>query len=131
VGRDLGGRGGGVAGNLTPRRGDARALGAADWLRLAAAPTFAIMALLTAALDGGAMEMRCPAAPAASLLSEMAPMYLLMSGFYAAPWLRLISGRRSRAPGSRSGEVTARRENWTLAAKFRKLIQHRRAKRAR
>ena len=77
-----------------PRRDGMAALGAADWLSLAAAPTFAVMALLTATVGGGAMEMRCPAA---SLLSGMAPMYLLMSAFHAAPWLRLMSSRRSRA----------------------------------
>jgi hypothetical protein len=34
-------------------------LGAADWLGLAAAPTFAIMALLTGFLGGGKMAMIC------------------------------------------------------------------------
>jgi hypothetical protein len=36
-----------------PESGNAAALGAADWLCLAAAPAFAIMALLTAALAAG------------------------------------------------------------------------------
>jgi len=58
------------------------------------------MALLTAALGGGAMEMRCPVAPAGSPLDGMVPMYLLMSAFHAAPWLRLVSGRRGREPRS-------------------------------
>ena len=35
---------------------------AADWLCLAAAPTFAIMALLTAVLGGGAADMLCSSA---------------------------------------------------------------------
>ncbi len=69
--------------------------GAADWLCLAAAPTFAIMALLTAVHDGGQMAVMCAAAPDASPLDGMVPMYLLMSAFHAAPWLRLIAGRRS------------------------------------
>jgi len=38
------------------RRGNPAALGAADWLSLAAAPTFAIMALLTAVLGGATMD---------------------------------------------------------------------------
>jgi hypothetical protein len=72
-------------------------LGAADWLCLAAAPTFAIMALLTGVLGGGQMAMMCSTAPDASPLSGMAAMYLLMSAFHSTPWLRLISRRRSGA----------------------------------
>ena len=70
-------------------------LGAADWLCLAAAPTFAIMALLTGVLGGGQMAMMCSSAPDASPLSGMAAMYLLMSAFHSASWLKLIAGRRS------------------------------------
>jgi hypothetical protein len=29
-----------------------------------------------------------------SPLTGMVPMYLLMSAFHAAPWVRLVSGRR-------------------------------------
>jgi hypothetical protein len=76
--------------------GGAAALGAADWLCLAAAPTFAIMALL-AVLGGGPPDMLCAAALDASPLSGMVPMYLLMSAFHAAPWLRLIGGWRRGA----------------------------------
>jgi hypothetical protein len=65
---------------------------AAEWLGLAAAPTFATMALMTAALGGGA-EPLCSAH--GSLMSGMAPMYLMMSAFHAGPWLRLIAGWRS------------------------------------
>jgi hypothetical protein len=67
-------------------------LGAADWLSLAAAPTFTLMALLTPTL-GGMPDMICSAAPDASPLSGMAPMYWLMAAFHAAPWLRLASRR--------------------------------------
>jgi hypothetical protein len=70
--------------------------GAADWLCLAAAPTFAIMALLTSAL-GGPPAMLCSAAPDALPLSGMVPMYLLMSVFHSTPWLKLVSKRRSGA----------------------------------
>jgi hypothetical protein len=69
-------------------------LGAADCLSLAAAPTFAVMALLTAVLGGGPLDMLCGAAPDASPLTGMIPMYLLMSAFHAAPWLKLISRAR-------------------------------------
>ena len=64
----------------------------AQGLSLAAAPTFATMALLTH-VSGGAPDMICSAA-GASPLSGMVPMYLLMSAFHLAPWLRLIRGRR-------------------------------------
>ena len=77
--------------------GNAADLGAADWLCLAAAPTFAIMALLTGVLGGGPPDMLCSAAQDASPLSGMVPMYLLMSAFHSAPWLKLISGRRKAA----------------------------------
>jgi hypothetical protein len=76
---------------------DAAGLGATDWLCLAAAPTFAIMALLTGVAGGGPQDMLCSAAQDASPLSGMVPMYLLMSAFHSAPWLKLLSRRRSGA----------------------------------
>jgi hypothetical protein len=78
-------------------RGRAPAIGAADWLGLAAAPTFATMALLTGIISGGSPDMLCSAMQDASPLSGMAVMYLLMSAFHLAPWLRLISRRRGGA----------------------------------
>jgi hypothetical protein len=66
-------------------------------LSLAAAPTFAIMAALTAVDGGGMPDMLCAAAHAASPLSGMVPMYVLMSAFHLAPWLRLISPRQAVA----------------------------------
>jgi hypothetical protein len=89
--------GGSASGTIRHESGNAAALGAADWLCLAAAPTFAIMALLTGVLGGGPPDLLCSAAQDASPLSGMAPMYLLMSAFHSAPWLKLISGRRSGA----------------------------------
>jgi hypothetical protein len=74
--------------------GATRAVGLAEWLCLAAAPTFAIMALLTGVFGGGPPDMFCSAAQHASPLSGMVPMYLLMSAFHSAPWLKLISSRR-------------------------------------
>jgi hypothetical protein len=64
-------------------------------LSLAAAPTFAMMALLTGIHGGGMSDMLCSAAHDASRLTGMVPMYLLMSAFHLAPWLRLLSRRRS------------------------------------
>ena len=81
--------------NMTSTKGggSASALGAADWLSLAAAPTFALMALLTSVAGGGAPDMLCGAMHGASLLSGMVPMYLMMSVFHLAPWLRLVYRR--------------------------------------
>ena len=79
----------GHAGNVDPP-----GRGAVHWLGLAAAPTFAIMALLTGALGGGSPDVLCSAAPGTSPLSGMVPMYLLMSAFHCAPWLTLISAWR-------------------------------------
>ena len=74
--------------------GAAAARAAANWLSLAAAPTFATMALVTAALGGGAQPV-CSTTPYGSLMSGMVPMYLLMGAFHSGPWLRLIAGVRS------------------------------------
>jgi hypothetical protein len=89
--------GGSAGGAIRHEGGNAAPLGAADWLRLAAAPTFAIMALLSVFLGGSQPEMLCSAAQGVSPLSGMAPMYLLMSAFHSAPWLKLVSSRRSGA----------------------------------
>ncbi len=82
-----------ATGNETGRRSHAAALGTAGWLGLAAAPTFAVMALLTC-VPGGDADMMCSAAHGASLLSGMV-LYVLMSAFHSEPWLKLISRRRS------------------------------------
>ncbi|MDR3484847.1 MAG: hypothetical protein P4M05_08040 [Bradyrhizobium sp.] len=89
--------GAGVRDAICHESGNAATLGAVDWLGLAAAPTFAIMALLTGIWGGGQMAMMCSAAHNASPLSGMAAMYLLMSAFHSTPWLRLILSRRSGA----------------------------------
>jgi hypothetical protein len=64
---------------------------AADALSLAAAPTFAAMALAAAVAGGGGGI--CGAAM--SPLGGMVPMYLLMAAFHTAPWLRLAARWRS------------------------------------
>ena len=66
-------------------------------LSLAAAPTFALMALLTGVLSGGSPDMLCSAMQEASPLGGMIPMYVLMSTFHLAPWLKLVSNWRSGA----------------------------------
>jgi hypothetical protein len=81
------------SGAIHCENGNTAAIGAAYWLRLAAAPTFAIMALLTG-VGGGPPDVLCAAARAASPLSGMVLMYLLMSAFHSAPWLKVISSRR-------------------------------------
>jgi hypothetical protein len=69
--------------------------GTAGWLCLAAAPTFALMALLTA-FGGGPADILCSATQGA--FGGMVPMYVLMSVFHATPWLRLAADwRKSRA----------------------------------
>jgi len=74
------------------------AFGLADWLRLAATPTFAIMALVTGMLGGATPDQLCSAIHA-SPLCGMALMYGLMSLFHAPPWLKLISSR-ARSPAA-------------------------------
>jgi len=81
------------SGAVDCENGNAAAIGAADFLYLAAAPTFAIMALLTGVLGGRSPDALCSIV-SASPLSGMVPMYLLMSAFHSAPWLRLIADRR-------------------------------------
>jgi len=76
---------------------------AADWLRFAAAPAFAAMAVLAGALGGGP-DMLC--AHDASPLSGMVAMYMLMSAFHSAPWLKRLAGWRSETSGNRATLVT-------------------------
>jgi hypothetical protein len=80
------------SGAVDCENGNAAAIGAADFLYLAAAPTFAVMALLTGVLGGGSPDALCSSG---SPLGGMVPMYLLMSAFHTAPWLKLISNWRS------------------------------------
>jgi hypothetical protein len=74
--------------------GAAIARAAADWLGLAGAPTFAMMAVLTAVLGGGAEPLCSATQHGSSLISGMVPMYLLMGAFHLAPWLRLMPAWR-------------------------------------
>ena len=69
--------------------------GADRLLSLAAAPTFAVMALLTVVLESGVPNPLCSAA-GHLWPGGMAPMYLLMGVFHSAPWLKLIPRERPR-----------------------------------
>ena len=89
-----------AGGAIRSENGHAAALPAANCLGLAAAPAFAIMALLTGALGGGQPDILCSAAEHTSPLSGMIPMYLLMSAFHLPPWLKLISSRRNGTRGA-------------------------------
>jgi hypothetical protein len=81
---------------------------AADWVSLAAAPTFASMAVVTGFVDSGAHQMWCSAAMHMSRLTGMVPMYALMSAFHLTPWLRLISRWRGGVrPALKSGQAAA------------------------
>ena len=73
------------------------ALRLADWLSLGAAPTLAFMATITGILGEDPREILCSAASHTSVLSGMVPMYVLMSAFHSAPWLKLISRLRGGA----------------------------------
>jgi hypothetical protein len=64
---------------------------AADWLSLAAAPAFAIMALLTAFVGHAHPTLLCSQAAQPSPLTGMMPMYLLMAAFHSPAWLKLLS----------------------------------------
>ena len=72
----------------------------AAWLHLAAMPSFAAMAALTAMLSSGP-DMLC--GQHISSLGGMVSMYLLMSAFHAAPWLKLIAA--AKAPRSASSAI--------------------------
>ncbi|NWB96252.1 hypothetical protein HX882_10150 [Pseudomonas gingeri] len=75
--------------------GKARSIAA--WLGLAAAPTFIVMALLTAA--NARPDMACASMQGPFAFDGMVTMYLIMGAFHLPPWLRLFSGRASRSVG--------------------------------
>lgn len=89
---------------MTARDADREGATCAGWLGLAAAPSFAGMALVTALFERGMPDILCAAGAGASPLGGMPFMYLLMSLFHLPPWLRLAGGRGS---SGKSG-VTAR-----------------------
>ena len=70
------------------------AIDAAGRLGLAAFPTFALMAWISAVGSPG-MTM-CSEASAFAPINEMALMYVLMSLFHLSPWIKLFSARSRR-----------------------------------
>jgi hypothetical protein len=74
--------------NISPRNA---VLGLAQSVRYAASPAFALMAAL-AQVYGGTDPM-CSAMAPTSPVNGMVAMYVLMSVFHVAPWLRLLAGR--------------------------------------
>ncbi len=86
------------------------ASGASGWLGLAAAPTFAVMALWTG-LFSGQPDMLCMSMQDASPLNGMALMYALKSAFHLAPWLKLVSGWRGGARATRLRRDAAARKS--------------------
>ncbi len=64
--------------------------GPASWLGLAAAPTFALMALWSV-FFGSQADLLCMATQDSTAMSAMTVMYLLMSAFHSSPWLKAIA----------------------------------------
>jgi hypothetical protein len=64
----------------------------AQGLSLAAAPTFAVMAAVSA-IAGGPAAVLCSAEPA-SPLTGMTTMYTLMAAFHVSPWLKRWTSER-------------------------------------
>lgn len=81
---------------ISNRIGDAsHGLDLAAGMRLAAAPTFAVMALLNL-LASSPVNMLCSAGPGMRSLGGMTLMYALMGVFHAGPWLKLARSWRGR-----------------------------------
>ena len=68
-----------------------RVLRAGRALSLAAAPTFAMMALLIWRMGGGSAGTLCSAGHGGASLGGMITMYMLMSAFHTGPWLKLLA----------------------------------------
>ena len=67
--------------------------GVAVCLGLAAAPTFAVMAVATGLYEPRGGAAFCGPVPGGSPLGDMGVMYLLMGAFHLGPWLRLAASR--------------------------------------
>ena len=79
---------------------------AEGWLSLAAAPTFAAMALATAVQDAAVPAVLCLAMPHPAPWTGMVAMYALMSAFHSAPWWRRLARRRGPAGSRLRGDPT-------------------------
>jgi hypothetical protein len=65
---------------------------AADWLVLAASPTFALMAWLSA--NHAPPIALCSSSLGVLPINAMTAMYLLMSLFHLSPWLKFAAARK-------------------------------------
>jgi len=75
-------------------------MSAARWLALAASPSFASMAVVSAMGGGDPAAILCSAASGAGPFGGMAVMYALMSLFHAPAWLRLLEEQRADRGGT-------------------------------
>ncbi len=83
---------------MTPNLATARAAAnGARGLRLLAAPSFAVMALLSAYAPAGAADFLCVTTGHGSPLTGMTAMYALMTVFHLPAWLALPSRRHGAA----------------------------------
>ena len=80
---------------LPDNNGSIGALGAADWLMPRCRTNLCDHGTAYGFFGDGPSNMLCSTVGSASPLGGMVPMYLLMSAFHSAPWLKLIFGRRS------------------------------------
>ena len=64
----------------------------AGWLALAASPTFAFMAWITA--NDARLNAFCSSGSSILPIAGMTLMYLLMSLIHLSPWLKLVSNHR-------------------------------------
>lgn len=64
-----------------------------SWLSLAAAPTFALMGLLTAITGDAHAALLCSESGEPSPFAGMTPMYLLMALFHLTPWIGKLAPR--------------------------------------
>ena len=64
-----------------------------NWLALAASPSFAVMAVISAAQGTSPDAMLCGALQGALPMTGMTAMYVMMSVFHAAPWFGIVGPR--------------------------------------
>ena len=64
-----------------------------NWLTLAASPSFAVMAVVSAAQGASPDAMLCGALQGASPMTGMTAMYVMMGVFHAGPWFGLVGSR--------------------------------------
>lgn len=84
--------------------------GPTGWLHLAAAPTFATMALLNA-LAVAPADILCSAVHGMASIGGMTLMYALMCVFHAGPWWKLLAAQRNRRRCAMQGGHRRHRTN--------------------